>query len=60
MKTIAVRHVERADPAHIAELRDAGVATVHEAIGRTGLLQPYMRPIYAGAAASGSAITVLA
>ena len=60
MKTIAVRHVDRADPAHIAELGRAGTATVHEAIGRTGLLQPYMRPIYPGATAAGSAITVLA
>src|SRR6185437_3541452 len=60
VKTIAVRHVDRADPAHIAELGRAGTATVHEAIGRSGLLQPYMLPIYPGAAAAGSAITVLA
>jgi 4-hydroxy-4-methyl-2-oxoglutarate aldolase len=60
VKTIAVRHIQRADPAHVAELGAAGVATVHEAIGRTGLLQPCMRPIYTGAAAAGSAITVLA
>ena len=60
MKTIAVRHVDRADPAHVAELGRAGAATVHEAIGRSGLLQPYLRPIYPGAAAAGPAITVLA
>lgn len=60
MKTIAIRHVGRADPAHIAELGRAGTATVHEAIGRTGLLQPYMRPIYPGTVVAGSAITVLA
>ena len=60
MKTIAVRHVGRADPAHIAELGRAGTATVHEAIGRTGLLQPYLRPIYPGTVVAGSAITVLA
>lgn len=60
MKTIAVRHIPRAAPAHVAELGQAGTATVHEAIGRNGLLLPYMRPIYPNAHAAGSAVTVLA
>lgn len=60
MSTIAVRNVRRADPAAVGRLARYGVATIHEAQGRTGLLQPYMRPIYAGAAACGTAITALA
>jgi len=57
---IAVRHVSRADAASVAELAKFGVATVHEAMGRVGLLDTYMRPIYPGAAVCGPAVTIFA
>jgi 4-hydroxy-4-methyl-2-oxoglutarate aldolase len=57
---IAVRNVTRADAASVAQLAKYGVATVHEAMGRMGLLSPYMRPIYAGAKVCGTAVTIFA
>jgi 4-hydroxy-4-methyl-2-oxoglutarate aldolase len=57
---IAVKQVRRADAASVAALAKYGVATVHEAMGRMGLLDTYIRPIYPGAKACGTAITVFA
>jgi len=53
------RNIRRADSAVAEQLGKLGSATVHEAMGRVGLMQPYMRPIYTGAQASGTAVTVL-
>jgi 4-hydroxy-4-methyl-2-oxoglutarate aldolase len=56
---IVKRNIVRADMAAVEKLSRFGVATIHEAMGRVGLMHPYMRPIYAGAQASGTAVTVL-
>lgn len=59
MTGIAVRNFERAQPDTVSALGEAGVATVHEAQGRRGLMHPRMRPAFAGARAAGSAVTAL-
>ncbi|MDE2396402.1 MAG: 4-carboxy-4-hydroxy-2-oxoadipate aldolase/oxaloacetate decarboxylase [Burkholderiales bacterium] len=56
---IVKRHITRAERAATERLGGFGVATVHEAMGRVGLLKPYMRPIYGGAHVAGTAVTVL-
>ena len=56
---IVKRNITRADKAAVDKLSRYGVATIHEAMGRTGLMKPYMRPIYPGAKICGTAVTVL-
>jgi 4-hydroxy-4-methyl-2-oxoglutarate aldolase len=59
MKPTIVRSIARPEPEVIQRLGELGVATVHEAQGRAGLMKPYMRPIYSTAKIAGPAVTVL-
>ena len=54
---ICKRNIIRADKGAVERMKRLGSATVHEAMGRVGLMKPYMRPIYPGAQVSGTAIT---
>ena len=56
---IVKRSIARAERGSVDQLEKFGSATVHEAMGRVGLMKPYMRPIYAGAQVGGTAVTVL-
>lgn len=60
MKPVVVRNIKRADPNAVGVLSGLGVSTTHEAMGRIGLMKPYMRPIWPGAEIAGPAVTVLA
>lgn len=56
---VVYRNIQRAERAATDRLAALGASTVHEAMGRVGLMKPYMRPIYCGAQVSGTAVTVL-
>jgi 4-hydroxy-4-methyl-2-oxoglutarate aldolase len=60
MKPVVVTNTPRIDQKVADRLAELGVATAHEAMGRSGLMKPYMRPIWPGAQVAGSAVTVLA
>ncbi|KAA2235439.1 4-carboxy-4-hydroxy-2-oxoadipate aldolase/oxaloacetate decarboxylase [Salinarimonas soli] len=60
MTPVVVTGTPRVEADLCARLADLGVATAHEAMGRSGLMKPYMRPVWAGAGIAGSAVTVLA
>jgi len=60
MKTVVVRNIKRTDAELVKRLGALGAATVHEAYGRIGLMKPYLRPVWAGGEAAGTAVTVLA
>ncbi|WP_079432999.1 4-carboxy-4-hydroxy-2-oxoadipate aldolase/oxaloacetate decarboxylase [Zoogloea sp. LCSB751] len=61
MNTLGIvkRNIDRADPAAVDKLSRFGVATIHEAMGRVGLMKPTIRPIFVGARLCGTAVTVL-
>jgi 4-hydroxy-4-methyl-2-oxoglutarate aldolase len=56
---VVKRRIERADPAAVEKLSRFGVATIHEAMGRVGLMKAYIRPVYRGAKICGTAVTIL-
>ena len=56
---VVKRNIQRVDPAAAEQLGRFGVATIHEAMGRVGLVKPYLRPVYKSARLCGTAITVL-
>lgn len=60
MTPVVIRTTKRAATDDMAALRELGVSTCHEALGRTGLMKPYMRPLWPGAMIAGGAVTVLA
>jgi 4-hydroxy-4-methyl-2-oxoglutarate aldolase len=60
MKPVVVRNIHRADTDAVGILESLGVSTSHEALGRSNLMKPYMRPIWSGASIAGPAVTVMA